>query len=262
MLFLLFILRVLMAQDMTNLDWFVVNDTVMGGVSSSSITQNKEGFLFSGNVSKENNGGFASIRLRPEISLSGTNGLQIHATGEELRYQIVVWMGYGPRLYYKYDFLPRDNIQNVLFSDFVPVSYGREVNAPPLELQLPNVRSIGILIGDGQEGFFELHVHHFSTSESTNIESNTERKQLEPEIKLSLQRAIQRGVPVYNKGKPEICAAIYQTVLEDILLLNRSDLSEFQIQLIANVLDESSSLPADKRAWAYRYVMDSLLQTN
>ena len=162
-------------------------------------------------------------------------------TGDELQYQIVVWMGYGPRLYYKYNFMPSDDIQDVSFSDFVPVSYGREVNAPPLELQLPNVRSIGILIGDGQEGPFELQVHHFSTSESTNIEFNTEKKQLDPEIGRSLQRAIQRGVPAYNNGKPEICATIYQTVLEDILLLKKSDLSEYQIQIIANVLNEASN---------------------
>jgi hypothetical protein len=142
----------------------------------------------------------------------------------------------------------------------VPVSYGREVNAPPLELQLPNVRSIGILIGDGQEGPFELQVHHFSTSENKNTEFNTEQKQLGPEIELSLQRAIQRGVPVYNQGEPQVCAAIYQTALEDILLLKKSDLSESQIQIITNVLNESSDLPSDKRAWAYRYAIDSLLQ--
>ena len=260
MLFLLLLARFSMAQDITTLNWMIVNDTVMGGISSSSLTNKEKGFLFSGNVSKENNGGFASIRLRSEIILSGANGLQIHAMGEELQYQIVVWMGYGPRLYYKYNFMPSDDIQDVSFSDFVPVSYGREVNAPPLELQLPNVRSIGILIGDGQEGPFELQVHHFSTSENTNTEFNTEKKQLESEIKMSLQRAIQRGVPAYNNGKPEICATIYQTVLEDILLLKKSDLSESQIQIIANVLNEASELPSDKRAWAYRYAIDTLLK--
>jgi hypothetical protein len=156
--------------------------------------------------------------------------------------------------------MPSDDVQDISFSDFVPVSYGREINAPPLELQLPNVRSIGVLIGDGQEGPFELQIHHFSTSEDKNIEFNPEKKQLEPEIELSLQRAIQRGVPVYNQGEPQVCAAIYQTVLEDILLLKKSDLSESQIQIIANVLSESSDLPSDKRAWAYRYAIDSLLQ--
>ena len=35
-----------------------------------------------------------------------------------------------------------------------------------------------------------------------------------------LQRAIQRGVPVYNAGNPSECAAIYQTALEDLLLLS------------------------------------------
>ena len=43
--------------------WQIVNDVVMGGKSSSTITINKEGHgQFSGTVSTENNGGFSSVR--------------------------------------------------------------------------------------------------------------------------------------------------------------------------------------------------------
>ena len=48
--------------------WRIVNDVVMGGKSSSTITINKEGHgQFSGTVSTENNGGFSSVRhiLKP-----------------------------------------------------------------------------------------------------------------------------------------------------------------------------------------------------
>ena len=261
MLFLMLLLRNTMAEELIYLKWNVVNDNVMGGVSSSSIIETKNGLLFSGSVSKENNGGFASIRLQSALNLSTSKRLQIRATGDELQYQIVVWMGYGPRLYYKYNFKPSPDIQNILLSDFVPVSYGREVNAPPLELQRTNARTIGILIGDGQEGPFSLQIHQFSiVEEDHSNSSNIEEQQPDIEMVFTLQRAIQRGVPAYNEGKHQVCAEIYQTVLEDILFLKKSTLSQTQIQTIENVLKDALELPPDKKAWAYRYVIDALLR--
>lgn len=46
--------------------WFSVNDTVMGGVSSGSVTFGEESMLFEGEVSTSNNGGFASVRSPQE----------------------------------------------------------------------------------------------------------------------------------------------------------------------------------------------------
>ena len=43
--------------------WYIVNDGVMGGISESEITLNDDGTAtFRGDVSLENNGGFASVR--------------------------------------------------------------------------------------------------------------------------------------------------------------------------------------------------------
>lgn len=42
--------------------WRIVNDGVMGGLSSSRVSVNDDKIIFSGNVSLENNGGFASLR--------------------------------------------------------------------------------------------------------------------------------------------------------------------------------------------------------
>ena len=47
--------------------WRIVNDVVMGGISKSSITLNEDGTAkFSGTLSPDNNGGFASIRASME----------------------------------------------------------------------------------------------------------------------------------------------------------------------------------------------------
>ena len=41
-------------------NWNIVNDDVMGGISTSTMSLNKEkNLLFKGNLSLENNGGFA-----------------------------------------------------------------------------------------------------------------------------------------------------------------------------------------------------------
>ncbi|MFT6036560.1 MAG: NADH dehydrogenase [ubiquinone] 1 alpha subcomplex assembly factor 1 [Marivirga sp.] len=43
-------------------DWYIVNDGVMGGLSSGKAQITDEGFLFFGTVSLRNNGGFTSLR--------------------------------------------------------------------------------------------------------------------------------------------------------------------------------------------------------
>ena len=52
-------------------DWFVVNDGVMGGVSSNRIRPaSDDAAIFEGHLSLENNGGFASVRARINEVLS------------------------------------------------------------------------------------------------------------------------------------------------------------------------------------------------
>lgn len=68
---------------------FVVNDGVMGGRSSSRLELADEGFaVFSGNVSLENNGGFASVRLPiPPRAMAGATHLVLRVRGDGQRYQ-------------------------------------------------------------------------------------------------------------------------------------------------------------------------------
>ena len=51
-------------------NWNIVNDNVMGGISTSTMSLNKEkNLIFKGNLSLENNGGFASSRLSLEKNI-------------------------------------------------------------------------------------------------------------------------------------------------------------------------------------------------
>lgn len=54
----------------------VVNDTVMGGRSSSRVTSSRDGVLFEGDVTKRGGGGFASVRFVADKSSSLASALQ------------------------------------------------------------------------------------------------------------------------------------------------------------------------------------------
>ena len=60
-------------------NWNIVNDDVMGGVSTSNLSLNQENSLiFNGYLSLDNNGGFASSRLNLyRETLNGIKSLKI-----------------------------------------------------------------------------------------------------------------------------------------------------------------------------------------
>ena len=72
--------------------WKVVNDDVMGGVSSASFELNRDGHAeFKGNVSTANNGGFASVRYRFKAKdIMGKTTIAIRLRGDSKPYQFRV----------------------------------------------------------------------------------------------------------------------------------------------------------------------------
>ena len=73
--------------------WGAVDDVVMGGVSASGIQLETSYAVFSGLVSTENNGGFASVRTRnfePPLDLSGKQGITVRLKGDGQRYKFFI----------------------------------------------------------------------------------------------------------------------------------------------------------------------------
>ena len=72
-------------SDLNLKNWYIVNDDVMGGVSSSTLTINNSGHgIFSGQISLDNNGGFASIRHDfKKTNVSKNNTINIVLKGDE-----------------------------------------------------------------------------------------------------------------------------------------------------------------------------------
>jgi hypothetical protein len=70
--------------------WRPIDDVVMGGMSASRAVQTDRGtLLFTGRVSLENNGGFASIRSAPQrFDIAGQGGIALRVKGDGKRYKV------------------------------------------------------------------------------------------------------------------------------------------------------------------------------
>ena len=143
--------------------WKVVNDNVMGGVSKSCMTLTPESVgVFSGRVSLENGGGFASARVDVEgQDLTGRGAVEVEVKGDDKRYQLHLRMTPGPGgVSYRARFETRKEEWLTIrlpFTSFVATFRGREVrDAAPLDPS--RIRQLGFLIADGQEGDFRLEI--------------------------------------------------------------------------------------------------------
>lgn len=144
-------------------DWVPVNDTVMGGVSSSRIQATTDGTaVFTGSVSLENNGGFASVRTRARNhDLRGYDGVELRVRGDGRRYKIN--MKNDPYLdgaMYRAEFDTTADSWTTIrirFEEFVPTFRGRQIrDGRPLDLA--HVMSFGLMISDKQAGPFRLEL--------------------------------------------------------------------------------------------------------
>lgn len=147
----------------TSGEWRIINDVVMGGISKSSFILTEEGSAkFSGTLSPDNNGGFASVRaFIEENDLNGFTGVIIKARGDGNKYNMRFRTDQnydGISYQAKFKSNKDEWIEHkILFKDFVPTYRGRTIPNKP-ELKSNNIRQIGILIADEQWGKFELDV--------------------------------------------------------------------------------------------------------
>ena len=141
--------------------WQVVNDDVMGGLSTSQVRVTTDGtVVFAGTVSLENNGGFASVRTVPaRHDLAGCDAFVVRVRGDGRRYKFTVRTGSGfDSAIYQAAFMTQAGEweeHRLAFRDFVPTFRGRVVSGEP-PLDPAKVTSVGFLISDKQAGPFRL----------------------------------------------------------------------------------------------------------
>ncbi len=132
--------------------WGSVDDVVMGGVSESNLQLGSDCAIFSGRVSIDNSGGFASVRTRnfePSLDLTGAEGIQLQVKGDGQRYKLFIrtetaWDGVG----YAYSFDTSRNdwmaIQ-IPFKKLVPIFRAKTVDtARPIDIS--QIRSLQIML--------------------------------------------------------------------------------------------------------------------
>jgi NADH dehydrogenase [ubiquinone] 1 alpha subcomplex assembly factor 1 len=149
---------------MENLDdWLIVNDGVMGGLSESKfILGDNNSAVFSGNVTLENNGGFASTRTKEmQFQLDGFKGILIRVKGDGKKYHFRIrtddrFDGIAYRHHFETDMDQWQTI-SVPFNKCVPVFRGRILqDVEPVSPK--DIHQIGFLISDKQSGEFHLEV--------------------------------------------------------------------------------------------------------
>lgn len=145
--------------------WTTVNDPVMGGASTSRLTFGNGGLVFSGTISLDNNGGFASARSPqdPDIGrkAAGAKSLSVRALGDGKTYLLKVGIAGQPWSYIQrfpteaavrrtYD-LPVEGFQPV------GMRLDPEPNAPRT-LDPLLINQVAVYILDKQQGPFEITV--------------------------------------------------------------------------------------------------------
>lgn len=165
-------------KEADSLNWRVVDDGVMGGLSKGKIEISKDGILtFSGKLSLENNGGFSSLRTGDlKMDLAGAEGLVARVKGDGRTYQMRFSTDArfrGMEVSFKADFkttkgewtevkVPYEQFKG----SFRGMSLSKEKFNPS------KIRRVGLLLGDKKQGPFELQVDWIRTYGAESGESD------------------------------------------------------------------------------------------
>ena len=145
-------------SDLNLKNWYLVNDDVMGGVSSAKLTINNSGHgVFSGNISLDNNGGFASARYNfKKINISKENTINIVLKGDKKKYQLRIKENNYDYHSYVYNFITSGEweVISINLNDMYPSFRGRKLNEPNFSGK--QINQLSILISNKVEENFSL----------------------------------------------------------------------------------------------------------
>lgn len=150
------------AQAPGGLEWFVVNDDVMGGKSSGGFELSDGNLLFTGSTNTRG-GGFSSIRSRgPRMDLSEFSGIRLRVRGDGRQYSWqlrtnAMYRGRELGFWSEFETTAGQWLEiDLPFADFVPKFRGNELEVAP-----PNpahIGGMGLMIADGKDGPFAIAV--------------------------------------------------------------------------------------------------------
>jgi len=141
----------------------VINDGVMGGLSTSRLSPAAGAMLFEGDVSLENSGGFASFR-GPVRFPAESAALLVTVRGDGQRYKLTLKLDNSTfTAQYQAAFVAPREWQTLRFepTDFAASFRGRAVAAPIV--RFVDVQYFGLLISDKQSGAFRVELKDVKT---------------------------------------------------------------------------------------------------
>ena len=151
--------------------WTTINDPVMGGLSTSTVTFGDGGLVFSGTISLDNNGGFASTRGPQDPGIgqraTGATALAVRARGDGKTYVMKLDSAGQP-----WSYIQRFSTAPGVWRSYeMPIGGFQAVGmrldpAPqaPQSLDPSTVSRVSIYILDKQQGPFELTVSAINAS--------------------------------------------------------------------------------------------------
>ncbi len=144
--------------------WYVTNDDVMGGISTSSMIHNiAENAVFSGEVSTENNGGFAMARMRVNVKLDERKSkIVLKIKGDGKKYQLRLKPDRRIRYWYIQSFQTNGEEQEIEIplAKLYPSFRGYRLNLDNFSSK--TIGEIAILIGNKMNEKFKLEVEKIS----------------------------------------------------------------------------------------------------
>lgn len=143
-------------------DWPVVNDGVMGGRSAGFVAVEQGALRFTGTLVTQG-GGFTSVRARRAVDLTGQVGIELRVRGSGRQFEVELDDGeraYGRTVSRRAPFATSTEwtLVRVPFSTLRSTIFGREVNAPPINVA--RIRGMGLYMADGKDGAFRLEVDY------------------------------------------------------------------------------------------------------
>ena len=240
---------------LSELSWYPVHDTVMGGRSQGGVRLSNEGMAFEGYLSLENNGGFTSIRSRtvPD-ALMQAQGIKMRVVGDGRTYLATIRMkDYNRMLYLRVPFQTTKGKEEEIelpFASFQVFAYGSPTpQVPSILCSNSSIQSVGFMLADKVQGDFSLNVVSMETYGARPRPPSINASQ-----QLQIEQAIQVGVPLYNSGDIEGCARTYKEVL---LSIQEKEQSVWIQELLAQ-----TPFDYDAQAWWFRHMLNQLVTTS
>jgi NADH dehydrogenase [ubiquinone] 1 alpha subcomplex assembly factor 1 len=140
--------------------WEIENDVVMGGNSTSELSRSKEGHaVFTGYVSLENDGGFASMQYHFEPKdISGYDMAVIRLKGDGKKYQFRIKANLNEKASYIYTFKTSGEWETVEIplNKMEPTFRGNKLNQPNFNAN--KLQETRFMIANGKAENFRLEI--------------------------------------------------------------------------------------------------------